>query len=87
MQAFQALADPALAGGRRFTDTTPVSWRMVEVGSGYFLYDVSMHACLACMRVCRRRPLCSNAAVHGLGAEPLDGPLRGACAGCAVLPS
>jgi len=39
-QAFQALADPALAGGDRFRDTTPVSWRMVEIGSGYFLYDI-----------------------------------------------
>ncbi|KAI7837854.1 hypothetical protein COHA_008342 [Chlorella ohadii] len=38
--AFQALADPALAGGDRFRDTTPVSWRMVEIGSGYFLYDI-----------------------------------------------
>lgn len=40
MQAFQALADPALAGGDRFRATTPTSWRMVEIGSGYFMYDV-----------------------------------------------
>jgi hypothetical protein len=38
--AFQALADPALAGGDRFTATTPITWRMVEIGSGYFLYDI-----------------------------------------------
>ena len=39
-QAFQALADPALGAGQRFSATTPVSRRMVEVGAGYFLYDI-----------------------------------------------
>lgn len=38
--AFRCLGDPDLAGGRRFTAVTPTSQRMVEIGSGYFLYDI-----------------------------------------------
>ncbi|KAL4422016.1 hypothetical protein ABPG77_005446 [Micractinium sp. CCAP 211/92] len=38
--AFRCLADPELVGGRRFTAVTATSQRMVEIGSGYFLYDI-----------------------------------------------
>ena len=41
-QAFQALRDPALSAGHRFLARTPVTERMVEVGSGYFLYDIAI---------------------------------------------
>lgn len=38
--AIRCLADPELAGGRRFTAVTATSQRMVEIGCGYFLYDI-----------------------------------------------
>ncbi|KAL4440289.1 hypothetical protein ABPG75_003290 [Micractinium tetrahymenae] len=38
--AFRCLADPELTAGRRFTAVTGTSQRMVEIGCGYFLYDV-----------------------------------------------
>ena len=71
LQAFQALADPALADGPRFTATTPVSWRMVEIGSGYFLYDVS---CMA--RFCGRG---WGAAFMRAGCERLGAQPKNAC--------
>lgn len=64
--AIRCLADPAMSGGRRFLTHTHLSEQVVEVGAGYFLYDIVLcltkfddngieflvHAAVCCLVFC-----------------------------------